>query len=43
MILNVSSLSHTSEKLDTAEMLVFQLIKMIPIDFLISGIIVCLL
>jgi hypothetical protein len=38
VILNVSNLSNTSEKLDTAEMLVFQLIKIFPFDFLISGI-----
>ena len=38
VILNVSSLSNTSEKLDMAEMLVFQLIKNFPFDFLISGI-----
>ena len=38
VILNVSSLSNTSEKLDMAEMLVFQLIKIFPFDFLISGI-----
>ena len=38
VVLNVSNLSSTSEELDIAEMLVFQLIKIIPFGFLISGV-----
>lgn len=38
VVLNVSNLSSTSEEFDIAEMLVFQLIKMISFGFLILGV-----